>query len=145
MGVTGCPTCGAPRTTRYTLGSLMIDAETMFVYHDMRPLKLSPMETRALLMLVRFGQVGLGALEMVSEGTTRGNVSVLIHQLRRKLPNDIEIVNQRGQGYGIRALTPTEAQARPRTNLPQWKGQPRASQALARSAETSAAPPCSSG
>jgi hypothetical protein len=101
-----CPVCDRPIPMRASKGPLMVMSEPWRVFwHGKAVEHFEPMQVRFLYLLLSFGRVSLGALEMyVREDSCKKAVSQQITKLRAKLRAaqiPATILSLHGWGYEL--------------------------------------------
>jgi len=91
-----CPHCGAPDQATVSRNGLVAHRDPFRVNYRGRRLDLSPTQAEMLYTLVRFGRA---TFELLQDGRSYESMRVLIHSLRGKLPQGVQIEAVRGWGY----------------------------------------------
>ena len=98
-----CPHCGAPDQATVSRNGLVAHRDPFRVNYRGRRLDLSPTQAEMLYTLVRFGRA---TFELLQDGRSYESMRVLIHSLRGKLPDGVEIEAVRGWGYVLNVSAP---------------------------------------
>lgn len=103
--MTPCPTCGNPQRSTVTRGGLTAKDEPHELFWRGIKIPIGPMRVRIVSLLLRFGRVSSGALEMLlGEDTGSKALTVHMHYIRatfRQHGVEAVIENIRGWGYKI--------------------------------------------
>ena len=108
-----CPTCGRPMPP----SKLIVNLDTGTVTHGMERARFSPTQTEILHALAQASggfltheRLGGAVWGLASDVDERENLRQHLWRMKPKLRRlGVEIVNERGRGYTIQVMTPTEA------------------------------------
>ena len=103
--MTPCPTCGEPFRNPASRGAMLAKENPPELFWHGRKVKMAALKVRLIALLLRFGQVSNGALEMLlGEDTGAKALSVHFTQIRELFRREgipVSIENIRGWGYQI--------------------------------------------